>query len=208
MFDSRALWDRLQNTNRNSCDSHTAEAARIIHQLAIDHQVSIIWVPGHAGLTRNELADQAAREGSALPQPLTQLSYQAATAQLRRHLETSERSRYLEEVPADNLHRRISGGDPLPPSGARSRKEDVLLHRLRANRAPFLQATLHRWGKAPSPSCPHCGAPQEDTEHFVLHCPHWADIRRTHLGAPDIIDVTILQNEESGVLRFVEAAGH
>ena len=111
-------------------------------------------------------------------------------------------------VPADNLHRRISGGDPLPPSGARSRKEDVLLHRLRANRAPFLQATLHRWGKAPSPSCPHCGAPQEDTEHFVLHCPHWADIRRTHLGAPDIIDVTILQNEESGVLRFVEAAGH
>ena len=172
VFDSRALHDRLRRPTLANLDKATAEAIRSIDLLARSHRISIVWVPGHAGLPQNERADKAAKDGCGLPQPPSRPSYRAALSHLSRVLNNRAKAQYLEDVPPENIHRRISGGDPLPLSKTRSRQEDVKLFRLRANRAPFLQATLHRWGRAQSPECPHCGGPQEDTAHFMVDCPH------------------------------------
>ena len=77
---------------------------------------------------------------------------------------------------------------------------------MRANRFPSLRATEHLWGRAPSPQCPHCGAPKEDTEHFLLYCPKWSDERKDHLGQGNL-DITIIQTSVHGVLKFMEATG-
>ena len=65
------------------------------------------------------------------------------------------------------------------------RRLRVALFQLRANRAPFLRATRHRWGRDPSAECEHCGEGDEDSEHFVVQCPAWAEAREG-LGISDI----------------------
>ena len=208
VFDSRALHDRLARPHQANIDHATAEALRHIHHLAGHYHVSVVWVPGHAGLPLNEAADQAAKHGTTLQQPETKPSYRAVMSQLNRQLfSTCARARYLDTVPLDNLHRRISDGHPPPTPRSYTRKEFITVCQLRANRAPFLQATLHRWGRVPSPACPHCGAEQEDSEHFVLHCPKWAEERRQHLGLGPHDITAVLHDDTRGVLRLVEAAG-
>ena len=206
VFDSMALHERLRSPNRSNIDPPTAEASRRLHQLAQLHTVTVIWVPGHAGLALNTKADEAARAGTLLQQPETARSLSAATSHLCRHMETTAwRAAYMDEVPPDNLHRRCSDGRPLPLTSSRPRAADVALFRLRANRAPFLQATLFRWRRVDDPRCPHCPAAVEDTEHFLLECPRWADDRATCLGhSPDI---TCLQDDVGGVLSFLERTG-
>ena len=206
LFDSRALLDRLRRPDPARLDHATAEALRRTYELAAHHKVLVIWVPGHAGLPQNEAADQAARIGTDLPQPDSAPSFRSAVNRTTKGLLARHREDYHHLVPADNLHRRASEGLPPPKEKARTRAGDVALFQLRADRSPRLRATEHRWGRAPSPQCPHCGAPKEDSEHFLLHCPKWSEERRTHLGPGDH-NITILQTDVHGALKLAEAAG-
>ena len=74
---------------------------------------------------------------------------------------------------AGNWHNRASrGGRPLLICSERPRTEEVTLHQLRTNRAPFLRHTMHKFGRATSPTCDMCTDNVEKTaEHFLLHCP-------------------------------------
>ena len=204
LFDSRALLDRLRLPARPPPDQATDNAVRRLDLLGRSHLVSVIWVPGHAGLQWNEEADAMARQGTLLPQDSPNLPYGPLKTAVRRHVEVAWRERYNEGVPLDNLHRRISGGELLPATTS-ARQADVAILRLRANRAPYLRSTLHRWGREESPACPHCDAGVEDTEHFILECPHWVDQRRRHLG--EDVTITCLQDNIRGVIRFLEEAG-
>ena len=186
-------------------DPRIATTVTLLVRAAKDHSVAVVWVPGHAGIHLNEAADQAARHGATLPQPVTRPSHQALKSRLKRRVEQAWTEHYDQQVPPDNLHRIISGGRPLPQSPGRSRQLDVALCRLRANRATFLQATLHRWGRVASPACPHCGAPSEDTRHFIEECPRWARSRAAHLGNHPTVKA--LQDNVDGVCSFLAESG-
>ena len=206
VFDSHALFDRLRSPNRTKYDEPTAETLRRLYVLARSHTVAVVWVPGHAGLPLNEEADRAAGAGTRLPQPCSRPSLRVTLARLHRFISNVARKQWYErEVPAVNIHRLASDGLPLPPDRRRSREADVMLYRLRANRAPFLQATKHLWGREISAVCPHCGADTEDTRHFLLECPRWAAERAEHLG-PDA-DLSVLQDNIRGVLGLLVGAG-
>ena len=153
----------------------------------------------------NEQADSAARGGTLLPQPDTGPSYRSVSNRLSRHLlTTAARALYLDSVEEGHFHRDATDGSPLPLDKRRTREADTALLRLRADRAPWLRATQHRWGRVASPACPHCPAPREDSRHFLLECPRWADERRSCFG-PDC-DITVI-NRVRDVLRFLEVAG-
>ena len=208
LFDSKALFERLQNPALCDSDAATARACRTLAVLGAAHSVRIVWVPGHAGLPLNERADEAAREGCARPQEDLPVPASAAKARLMAARKEASDRLYLEAVPEDHLHRRATGGRPLPPFRGRTSHRDVLLCHLRANRGRFLQDTLYRWGKADSPACPYCPlpAPREDVEHFLLGCPQWEDFRRETLGDnPDLHSV--LQEHPDRAVDFVERAG-
>ena len=203
LFDSRALHDRLQQLSIPP-DMATCTALRHLHLMADLHHVHV-WVPGHAGLPDNEVADKAARQGCLLPQQNGPLPAGVLRAALQRDVEVAWKRRYMDEVPADNIHRLASGGERLQESLGRNRREDILLHRLRLEREPHLRATQHRWGRAETPACPHCGAEKEDTSHLLLECPEWAEARRQHLG--DHPTLQCLQENTRGVLDFISGAG-
>ena len=178
-FDSSALWHRLQNPRGEALDHNMARALDHLRTMSDSKEVLVIWVPGHCGVRGNERADEQARRGGALLQPETRPSFSSLVARLGRGEEELVRREYDAAVPEGNLHRRL-GGEPLALDGRRSREADVAVFRLRANRAPFLKSTLVKWGREEDSTCPHCDIEEEDTEHFLLRCPKWQQLRQKH----------------------------
>ena len=207
-FDSRALFDRLQDPGRSNQDLATARASCLIHDLGKHHRIFILWIPGHAGIPPNEAADAAAKEGSRRPQEGIQVTYTAAKNTMRSYLKASRRQVYKDKVGADHHHLKVTGGEPLPDYPGRTRRRDVLLHQLRLGRGPFLQGTKHRWGRVPTATCPHCDTgEEEDADHFFTRCPRWATIRAQVLGPnPSLREV--LQDSPSRAIEFAEKAGY
>ena len=206
-FDSRALHERLQNPGGAHQDRATAKASRLIHHLGEHHKLFIMWVPGHAGLPLNEAADVAAKEGSRQPQDNVDVTYAAAKNTMRRHLRACSEVLYRDKVGGGHHHLQVTDGETLQDYPGRSRRRDVLLHQLRLGRGPFLQATKHRWGRAPTAACPHCDTGEdEDASHFFTRCPRWATIRAQVLGpSPNLRE--ILQEAPSRAIAFAEKAG-
>ena len=111
---------------------------------------------------------------------------------------------YLHQVPAHHFHRRATGGQPMPTE-CRRREEEVILHKLRLNRAPFLQATKHRHGQVDDPSCPYCNNGEEDTEPVLLQCSIWDKERKDTLVENPKLDV--LQTNTTAVLEHLGRIG-
>ena len=105
LFDSQALFDRLQSPQRCLGDHATAQAALLLQQLASAHRTTVIWVPGHAGLALNEAADQLARAGCSLPQDQLPVPVSALRAALRREGRADDTRSYERLVPPDHPHR-------------------------------------------------------------------------------------------------------
>ena len=204
-FDSFALFERLQSPRLLRTDHQTAEAVAHLHHLGTQHKVHVFWIPGHAGLPLNEAADEAAKLGSRQDQGQQSPTAAAARAHLKRRRPIAALALYEALTPADHLHRRVSGGRPLPDDDRRTRAEDVALHQLRLNRAPYLQKTKFKWGQVDNPTCPHCNDGEEDADHLLLRCPRWAAIRAHELGPNP--DISILHEHAAPVLSFLKRAG-
>ena len=112
---------------------------------------------------------------------------------------------YQKRVSENHFHRRATEGVKLAHSSSRSRDEEVQLHQLRLNRAPWLQSTAHRFGRADSNLCTMCNLDEEDSEHFITACPAWAKQRAQCLGlSPSVAD---LQRDPEGITRFIKQTG-
>ena len=112
---------------------------------------------------------------------------------------------YKKRVSESHFHRRATTGVKLAHSSSRSRDEEVQLHQLRLNRAPWLQSTAHRFGKAVSNTCTLCNLSEEDSEHFITACPAWANERAQCLGWS--LSVADLQRNPEGITRFIKQTG-
>ena len=170
--------------------------------------LQLLWVPGHAGVRENEEADAAANEGrnqTQRPNQTMQIDFQSAKAAIKRSCQKKWSGIYNTTVPLDHPHRRATGGMPIKDEVRWSRREQVALHQLRANRCPQLQATLFRWKRPGTDgTCDVCGDP-EDTEHFICECPKYQGARTGLLGPSPEID--ILQTEPDAVIRFIRRTG-
>ena len=112
---------------------------------------------------------------------------------------------YNENAPESSAHRRASGGKPLERSVSRSRQEEVILFKLRANRATFLRQTQNRFGYTDDPLCESCGEEEESSELFLIRCKAWSEERKETIGEND--DITCLQTNPERVYRFVQLTG-
>ena len=66
--------------------------------------VLLHWVPGHAGLTGNEMADRLANEASSMPQlniPLSKLTANTAVRESIREMEAKRHQKPLADHPPD-----------------------------------------------------------------------------------------------------------
>ena len=140
---------------------------------------SLQWVPGHAGLPGNELADEIAREAANLEQHDVPIDLPSAKARLRRHAHREWEQRLQPTRYA------LQNGVRRPPTAERlglSRRECVEVARLRTGHSLMLREYRHRIGLEDDPTCPECGLEDETLTHLLTDCPARADARRRIFG--------------------------
>lgn len=179
---------------------------------APDRHFTLVWVPGHAGLDGNELADEQARLGGLRTQDEAPICLPAAVAAIKAAAKTAARERYLSSLDPNHHHRLATGGKPLPRGLGCSAAEMVALRRFRVDRHTGCRATLARWGRLDedsglpiSPDCPFCPGERHDAAHVLCRCPHWAEERAAHLGTRPSLNV--LQGSCLAVLEYLRAIG-
>ena len=167
--------------------------------------VQVVWIPGHADIAGNEQADGAANAGRNLPQHPVKIDLPSAKVAIRSVCRKKWSGTYHTTVPPEHTHRRATDGRCLKYQREWSRRDQVLLHQLRANRCPLLQATLFRWNRPDTDGlCPECGV-AEDTEHVICDCPKYQAARSALLG--HIPALTVLQSDPDAVLMFMRRTG-
>ena len=204
LTDSRATWHRLQASDGVVIGLAAREAVGALWQLAGEHRVQIVWVPGHAGIDGNEAADRAAAEAAEAPQVDVPVSMAALRSMLKEWVEERWAERY-QEVCSETVQGRLSGGGQRLCTAGLSRREEVALFRLRLNRMEGLQAVEAAWGRVASDTCPHCGDGPEDAAHFLTSCPRWT-VQRTQCLGP-IPAESCVQEDPAAVVRFLRRCG-
>ena len=60
LFDSRALFHRLQIPVWEQTESAVHKATEVLHGLSNQYHITVVWIPGHSGIEENDAADAAA----------------------------------------------------------------------------------------------------------------------------------------------------
>lgn len=139
------------------------------------HHVVFVWIPGHAGIQGNELADRAAKEASTcFPLPLISVPGADIRAIIKSKILTKWRNDWS-AVPLSNKLRSIKP-TTQPWSIARdgNRREDTVICRLRLGHT--LLTHEHLFLRLEAPLCTGCGVPIS-VRHILVECPAYTNCR-------------------------------
>jgi hypothetical protein len=151
--------------------------------------MGLYWVPGHAGVRGNEIADELARDGSVLkfvgPEPALGVSRQDIRRRIRHRLfnqhwiwwrglgDTQRKARELISGPCLGAKARF-----LSFNRTQSRAVTGLL-----TGHNTLRRHLHLMGLSDSPLCRRCGAEDETSARILWECEALASLRHAYLGS-------------------------
>ena len=154
-----------------------------LHHLSCAHKnIHLCWIPSHIGIRGNETADMAAKES--LNQDIT--ASQVPYTDLKSHINHFISSKWQERWSScrDNKLFQIK---PIlgewPPGFRRSRKEEVVLSRLRIGHIYFSHSYILR--REDPPECTAC---QEiySVRHVLIDCIDLGLIRPRFYSVPDM----------------------
>ena len=189
--DSKSVLESLENYN--SKNVIVKECLDLIYKIIkLKRTISLCWIPGHAGIEGNELADQGAKRAlrrEIAPQFL--LPYQ----DLYPVVNAFVKQRWQERWDTSHARRPIKLHyiqpvlSPFKITGL-SRKEECVYHRLRIGHTRLTHKYLfeQRGPNKIPPLCHFCNDPEENltVEHLLIDCYEFYPVRPRHYYAPDL----------------------
>ncbi|GFR04982.1 putative RNA-directed DNA polymerase from transposon X-element [Trichonephila clavata] len=158
--------------------------------------IRFCWIPGHAGITGNELADTAARSatGSSERFPIPHSDLKAC---FRQKLQSVWQSNWDQQT-ENKLHSVMPVLAPTVPSSS-NRREQVIWTRLRLGHTRLTHRHL-LFGEPP-PYCEICNVPLS-VKHILCDCPHSNHLRHRLFNSVDFTISSILNNSTNSSLVF------
>ena len=150
--------------------------------------MGLFWVPGHAGVRGNEIADELARGGSAQrfvgPEPVLGVSRQNIRRKMKRRIENKHLALWHGPCSTQRQARELIS-DPDLAMGARllsfNRTQTRVVIGLLIGRNT-LRRHLHIMGLCNDPMCKKCGTEEETSVHISCGCEALASLRHAYLG--------------------------
>ena len=180
---SDALSVLLSLENKKLDNSLVVNLLHKLHLLSIAHKtIFFCWIPSHIGIHGNEAADVAAKESFDFNIIASQVPY----TDLKPHINSFIANKWQERWSScpDNKLFKIKPTLGVWPSGFRnSRKEEVVLSRLRIGHTYFTHSYILRQEDAPE-----CTACQEiySVRHVLIDCIDLGLIRPRFYTVPDM----------------------
>jgi len=175
--------------------------------------VGLFWVPGHAGLRGNEIADGLARGGSLLsffgPEPALGVSRRDLQTRLGRWLVNQHGALWRGLGDAQRQARDFISGSSLG-----TRATFMTLSRIQSRVVTglltghnTLRRHLYVLGLPNSPLCRWCEAGEETSAHVLCECEALTSRRHAHLGS-FFLEPGDIKNLNLGVIwNYSKAAG-
>ena len=181
--DSQSALTRLKEGPADQREKLPDEIWKRLKKIGRRHRVDMQWVPGHAGVEENEIADEVAKQAASLPQNKVPINLNAAKARLKLHL-----GREWVEGNRSTQHYDIVGPGRIKPGDklGLSRADSVTLARMRTGKSMLLRSFRHAIGLEQDPTCQDCddGEP-EDLAHLMTECPQKDRMRHQIFGRHD-----------------------
>ena len=179
--DSLAALKALEAVRTTSPLVHQCQKA--LNDISSRHAVGLFWVPGHAGILGNEIADGLARGGSALrflgPEPALGVSRRDLQNRLRRWLVNQHKAQCQGLGDTQRQARELISGPSLG-----TRAKFLTFNRIQSRVVTGLLTghnTLrrhpHLLGLHDSPLCRKCGLREETSAQILCECEALASLR-------------------------------
>jgi hypothetical protein len=170
------------------------------NSLLTRHVVGLFWVPGHAGVRGNEIADRLARSGSGQrfvgPEPFLGVSRQNIRRKLKGWIANQHLALWRGPCGTQRQARKLISGPNLA-IGAQllcfNRTQSRVVTGLLTGHNT-LKRHLHVMGLSNDPTCRKCGTEEETSVHVLCECEALASLRHRNLGS------FFLNPEDIGVL--------
>ena len=154
-----------------------------LHHLSCAHKtINLCWIPSHIGIRGNEAADMAAKESLNLDITASQVPYTDLKCHINHFISNKWQERWS-SCPDNKLFKIKPTLGEWPPGFRNSRKEEVVLSRLRIGHAYISHSYILR-----QEDPPECTACQEiySVRHVLIDCIDLGLIRPRFYTVPDM----------------------
>jgi ribonuclease HI len=209
--DIQAALKALQAVRTTSPLVHQCKEA--LNDISARHVVGLSWVPGHAGVRGNEIADGLARDGSALrllgPEPALGVSRCNIRKRLKCWLISPHRASWCELDNTQKQARELISG-PCPGTRIKllsfNRNQSRVVTGLLSGHNT-LRRHLRLMGLIDSPLCRKCGVKEENSAHILCECEALAVLRCRYLVSFFLEPEDIKSISMGAICSFSKASG-
>ena len=195
--DSRSALQALQSLT--PCQLVWTIKEQVTELARRDNEITFCWLPGHAGIFGNELADKKAKE--AINAKTVDIHIKIPVADIKSALKTIVYEKWNEEWMRQN-NSKLKEVQPIiqrNPDFNLSRMDQIKITRLRIGHTRVTHSHFYT-GEQP-PVCGPCGVPIT-AKHLLLECRNYDEVREKYFD--DNTSMNVIFNNSENVLKLLE----